>query len=227
MSASFARSGNAGLDGAPIAAPWLNDDAGAGGSLRGRPFGRAKRRPPRSTSLTPCANTAVTTLGNRRLFVEAWNDGRDDDRTARDVGRAASLSCSRLCSQAPAQPAIGAGRRRLLGQQRRAEFPIGRPVPDFPQGLLGCIAQRVVFVAMLRKRRDAARQCAAIGGEIHQRPGPPAERPGRALVGFLQAQARLRRRTRRAEGDAERARQVLGLFESSPLPRASCARTSA
>ena len=69
----IARSGYAGLDGAPITAPWLNDHASTGRRLHARPFGPANREAPSTTmtSSTPCANTAVTTSGDRRLFVEA------------------------------------------------------------------------------------------------------------------------------------------------------------
>ena len=54
---------------------------------------------------------------------------------------------------------------------------------------------------------------AAIGREIHQRPRPPAERPRRTVSAALQAQPRLARCARRAEGDAKRARQILGLLQ--------------
>src|SRR5262245_35835038 len=60
--------------------------------------------------------------------------------------------------KAPAQSAIGASRSWMIGQQGLAERAIGWAVPDFPQGLLRGIAQRVVFIAMLGKRCDATRQ---------------------------------------------------------------------
>src|SRR5690242_7881542 len=103
----------------------------------------------------------------------------------------------------PAQPAIGAGLRGPIGFERAAERAIGRSGPDFAQALLRGIAERVVLVAALRKRRDAARQRPAIGGEIHHRPRPPAQRPWRAIVVALETDARLRGAARGAKRYAE------------------------
>src|SRR6187401_574848 len=170
------------------------------------------REPPSTTttSLTFCASTALTTAA---MAASSSRHGMTADTTAWrwTSGRGASLL------RAMSLTGSGASRRRLTGQQGLAKVPIRGPVPDVPQGLLRRIAQSVVVVTVLRKRRDTARQRPAIGREIHQRPGPPAERPGRALVGSFQAQARLGRRARRAEGDAKRARQILGLPEIACL----------
>src|SRR5690348_7037801 len=90
---------------------------------------------------------------------------------------ASSLRSSQWRLQAPPQPAIGASFGRFVGFERVAEGAVGRPGPDFTQCLLRGIAERVILVAALRERRDTARQRAAIGGEIHHRPRPPAQRP--------------------------------------------------
>src|SRR6202034_2441216 len=111
--------------------------------------------------------------------------------------------------QAPAQSATGAGLGWRVRFERLAEIDVGRPGPDFAQALLGGVAERVILVATLRKRRDAARQSPPVGGEIHHRPWPAAQRPGRArysaVIAALETDARLRGAARGAEVDAERA----------------------
>src|SRR5262249_25423422 len=97
--------------------------------------------------------------------------------------------------------------------ERRTKFAIGRPIPDLAQSLLGGIAERIVVVPVLRERRDAAGQRAAIGGKIHQRPWPPAERPPRILTFFREAPTRLRGRARRTERNAKRVREFFGPLE--------------
>src|SRR6516165_10109149 len=92
--------------------------------------------------------------------------------------------------QAPAQSAAGAGVRRNIRFKSSAELAIGRSAPNLAQRLLRRIAESIVLVTALRERSDAARQCAAIGREIHHRPRPPAQRPGRAIVAALEAHAR-------------------------------------
>src|SRR5262249_47396124 len=82
-------------------------------------------------------------------------------------------------------------------------------------GLLGGIAKRIVVVPVLRERRDAAGQRAAIGGKIHQRPWPPAERPRRIITFFSEAQTRLRGGARRTERNAKRVREFLGPLEKN------------
>ena len=137
--------------------------------------------------------------------------------------RMTSKKMERNHLQAPAQAAIGAGFGRPVGFERATEGAIGRPSPDLAQRFLRGIAERVILVAMLRERRDAARQRAAIGREIHQGPRPPAQRPGRALVAALKADARLRGTTGRAKRDAEFLRQrgrafnIDGLLGGEPL----------
>src|SRR5262249_57234916 len=84
-------------------------------------------------------------------------------------------------SQAAAQAAVGAGRRRRIAEQAGAEGAVFLPVPDFAQALLGGVAQREGIVAAQGERRDAARQRAPVRSEIHQGPRPRAQRP-RPLV---------------------------------------------
>src|SRR5262249_13497525 len=115
--------------------------------------------------------------------------------------------------EAPAQPAARASVRRPVGQQRLTERTVGRAVPDFQQRLLGGVAQRVVLVAALRERRDAARQRPSVGGEIHHRPAPSAQCPGPAAVVAVEAHARLCYRTGGAEDDAVGARKLGGRVE--------------
>src|SRR6516164_883164 len=154
------------------------------------------------TSLTPCASTAATT---GPIAVSSSRHGMIAETTGGRVTR----------SQAPAQAAIGAGHGRRVRKQRGAKIAVRRPVPDLLQRLLPCVAKRVVVIAMLRKRRDTAGQRAAVGGKIHQRPWPPAERPGRTVGTRLQTETRLARRARCTEGDTEQARQIFGLLEPS------------
>src|SRR5690348_6564381 len=78
-----------------------------------------------------------------------------------------------IASEAPAQPAAGAGGGRPVAQQRRAKFAVARAVPDRAQRLLRRVAERERVIAALRERRDAARQDAAVRGDVHQRPRPP------------------------------------------------------
>src|SRR5205807_611384 len=118
--------------------------------------------------------------------------------------------------KAPAQAAARAGGGRMVGQQAGAERAIGRPVPDLAQRLLRGVAERIVLVAALGERRDAARQRAAVRRDVHHGPRPPAHRPGRAVVTVImafEAHARLGHGARGAERHAERARDRLGLFE--------------
>src|SRR5204863_6838436 len=77
-------------------------------------------------------------------------------------------------SQAPAQAATAARGRRLVTQQRGAEMPIALAVPDLAQALLGPVAQGETVIAAHRERGDAARQGAAMRGDVHQAPRPPA-----------------------------------------------------
>src|SRR5450432_1991868 len=105
-------------------------------------------------------------------------------------GFAGSAGAS-MTLKTPAQAAARAGRGRLIGQQRIAKGPIGLAIPDFAQRLLGGIAQRVVLIAVLRERRDAARQGAPVGGEIHDGPRPAAHGPRRISILALEARARL------------------------------------
>src|ERR1700676_768954 len=96
-------------------------------------------------------------------------------------------SAARL--QAPAQSTIGAGRRRPVRLERATEFLIRRTAPNVSQGLLRGVAERVILVAALREWRDAARQGAAVGSDVHDRPRPAAQRPWRAIVATLEAHA--------------------------------------
>ncbi len=58
--------------------------------------------------------------------------------------------------------------------------------------MLGRVAQRVILVAALRERRDAAGQGPPVGGEIHCGPGASAQRPWVLIAGTLQARLGLR-----------------------------------
>src|SRR5258707_15358012 len=107
-----------------------------------------------------------------------------------------------MISETPAQAAARAGGWRLIGEERIAERGIGGAVPDLAQRLLGGVAEGVVLVAVLRERRDAAGKRAAVGGEIHDGPGPAAHGPGRIPVLALEAHAGLGRGPRGAEGHA-------------------------
>jgi hypothetical protein len=95
------------------------------------------------------------------------------------------------------QPSAFSAAWAAPGQERRAKRLVRRPVPNILQALLGGVAERVVFITMLRIRRDAAWQRAAIGGEIHQRPWLSAQRPRRAVFRLLETEARLRGCARR------------------------------
>ena len=97
------------------------------------------------------------------------------------------FTCVHRLQRSP-QPAHGL--RRRVAQQRCCGILVGRAVPDLAQCLLCRVAQRIAVVAARRERRDAARQRAAMRGEIHQRPRPPARRPGLRVVLPLQAEAR-------------------------------------
>ena len=149
---------------------------------------RRRRRPPLGVpSLLPPSATMISRTRSRGISVTTAAidlrlvQRRDDD------GR-------RL--EAPSQPAILARLRRRVADQRCAEILVGGAVPDLAQALLGRVAERVGLVAARRERRDAARQRAAMGGEIHQRPRPAARRPRRRVLAALQAEPRARSRQR-------------------------------
>src|SRR5215469_15315563 len=93
------------------------------------------------------------------------------------VGMTTATRGRLIVLEAPAQTAAGACRRWRVAQQRRAKILVARPVPDFPQALLGRVAQSEAVVTAHRKRRDAARDRPAVRGEIHQRPWAAAQRP--------------------------------------------------
>src|SRR5262249_46758106 len=118
-----------------------------------------------------------------------------------------------MCSQAPAQPAAGAGCGRVVGHEVFAKRAIARTIPDVLQGLLGGVAQRIVLIAALGERRDAARERAAVGGEIHHRPRAPAHRPWRRTGLSLEAEPRLRYRAGGAERHSVAARERGGLLQ--------------
>jgi hypothetical protein len=84
------------------------------------------------------------------------------------------------------QSAICARSRRLVRLERATESLISWAVPNFPQALLGGIAERVILVAPLREWRDEAWQCPAIGCDVHDGPRPAAQRPSGATVAALQ-----------------------------------------
>src|SRR5689334_18823417 len=75
-------------------------------------------------------------------------------------------------SETPAQAAVGAGRGRRVAEQPGAERAVLLPVPNLAQALLGGVAECEGVVTAHRERRNAARQRAAVGGEIHQGPRP-------------------------------------------------------
>src|ERR1700751_4565859 len=128
------------------------------------------------------------------------------DASSLSVGMTtAILSAPAMASQAPAQAAARAGRGRMVGEEPGAKIAIGRPVPDLAQRLLAGVAKRVVLVAALGERRDAARQRAAVRRDVHPGPRAPAHRPGRAVVTAPQAHAGLGHRARGGERQAERA----------------------
>ena len=208
-----------------------NDDVGVGGRLRAGETGAAVAAADRDHFGAGVARAfwrAVTAaaVGDdhpaddvARQFGDHGGDGFRFIEGRNDDGHARRLRRHRL--QAPAQSAAGAGFRRGIRFERLAEIGIGRPGPDFAQALLGGVAERVILVAALRERRDAARQRAAVGGEIHHRPRPAAQRPGRArsraVSAALEADARLRGAARGAEFDAERAGKRGGAVDMDRL----------
>src|SRR5215472_10125779 len=112
--------------------------------------------------------------GGRRPQVAGWGSAASTIQSDPSLARSIPLLSGReKCAlQTPAQPAISAGIGRTIRFERAAESAIGRPGPDLAQTLLRGITERVVLIAALRERRDAARQRPAIGGEIHHRPRP-------------------------------------------------------
>src|SRR2546430_17602824 len=100
-------------------------------------------------------------------------------------------SLKRSFSEAPAQTAARAAGSRLIRNKRRPEGAISRTVPNRLQHLLRGVPQRVIFIAALRERRDAAGERPAIGGEIQHRPGAPASRPPRTPLVPLDAHSPL------------------------------------
>src|SRR5271169_5315050 len=119
--------------------------------------------------------------------------------------------------QAPAQAAIGACGRRFLRQERLAEIAIGLASPDFPQSLLGGVAKRIVFVTALRERGDTAGQRPAVGGNVHDRPRPAAQRPRRAMVVTLQTHSRLGRSAGCAESNPQRSGECSSAIDMGRL----------
>ena len=128
------------------------------------------------------------------------------------VDRGALLSC---VTSLTGSSAVRNWRRPRMAYRKAelSEILDTRIRSRFPARFAALRRPSVVVVAMLRKRRNAARQRPAISCKIHQGPWPPAERPGRAVVGSFQAQTGLGRCARRAEGDAKRARKIFGLLE--------------
>src|ERR1700729_3979583 len=104
--------------------------------------------------------------------------------------------------EAPAQSATCARRRRFVGEQAAPKIAISFAGPDLAQGLLRGVTECVVLIAALRKRRDAAGQGAAVGGDIHDRPRPAAHRPRRTAVAAFETHARLGSCARGTESDA-------------------------
>src|SRR3954467_2090602 len=137
-------------------------------------------------SLLPLSTTmtrSTTARGMLRMTCSIDSCSLSVGITTRTLARGPSAPCMLSRSigkllQTPAHAAACARGRRLIGQQRLTEGDIGVAVPDVAQRHLGRVAERVILVAALREWRDAAGQSAPIGGEIHDRPGPPAERPG-------------------------------------------------
>ena len=79
--------------------------------------------------------------------------------------------------EAPAQAAVGAGGRRGAGEQAFTEALVFGAVPYLAEAVLRGVAEGEAAVALHAEGRDAAGQNAAIGGDVHQRPGTAAERP--------------------------------------------------
>src|SRR5271155_3864959 len=116
------------------------------------------------------------------------------------------------CLQAPAEAAVGAGGRWSAGEQAGAEALVLGAVPDLAEARLGGVTEGKASVALHREGSDAAGQDTAVGGDVHQRPGPAAEGPG--VVGALHADGLAGIDCARGgEGDAELFGDCLGLAD--------------
>src|SRR5208282_5673572 len=80
-------------------------------------------------------------------------------------GRPLASAGAAMGSETPAQAAVLARERRRIAEEARAKGLIGGAVPDFPQGLLGGVAERVAVVAARGEGGDTAGERAAVGGE--------------------------------------------------------------
>ena len=149
--------------GPAVAAPRLDDDAGAGRGARARPCGPSSRRRPRSPRRRPAPAPRATHGADRLLLVEAGDDDGYDAHDRSALCRWTSPSAHRL-QRRPQLAQSGAARPTAAPRGRpgrRGPFQISR------KRLLRGVAERVVLVAVLRERRDAAGQRPAVGGEVH------------------------------------------------------------
>src|SRR5208283_853456 len=112
---------------------------------------------------------------------------------------------------------MGAASLWMVRQQRSAKRGVGGTVPDRAQRLLRGVAESIMVVAALRKRRNAAGERATVRRDIHQRPWPPAQRPRSRFAITLQAGAGFARGARSREGHPELARDIFRLAQIGGL----------
>src|SRR5260370_21021120 len=146
--------------------------------MRSTPYPRASRSS--ESAIAPLSNFRASrsplrersALPSEEPLTRLAPCGRESDLSRKGRGEARLLkSCSALCdvcSQAPAQAAIGASGGRRVAQQLLAELPIGGTVPDLRKGLSLGVTQGEAVIAVHGEGRDAAGKGAPMGGEIHQ-----------------------------------------------------------
>src|SRR5262249_23776035 len=127
---------------------------------------------PPSTTMTSPRPRATMAATQGPIAVSSLRQGIMADTGDRSICR--SIGAGGMKLKAPAQAPALAGLCLGVGIQRGAKMPVSLAVPDVAQGLLRGVAKGVVLVALLGERRDAAGQGAAVGGEIHYGPRPPA-----------------------------------------------------
>src|SRR5258705_11301586 len=118
----------------------------------------------------------------RRCLEQRRNTGvlhsvQDDDFKRKELCTSI-LDSLGFALKAPAETAVAAGGSRGASEKALAEALIVGAVPYLAEARLRGVAEGEAAVALHAERRDAAGQNAAVGGDVHQRPGAAAERPG-------------------------------------------------
>ena len=149
--------------------------------------------PPSATMISSTASRGIRSM-TPPIDASSSSTGMTTHTPVSLVSRTGAevLSTTSAISQAPTKAASRAGQRRPFAREGLAKTLVLRAIPNLSKRRGPRVAQREILITAHREGRDAAGKRAAMRGEVHQRPGPSAERPWRIAVEAAKAKLRLR-----------------------------------